>query len=264
MCVASGMFVAAAQAVGGPQWTIEEGGVKKPLTTGTRAIASITNLTKFKLVASGTGSITIVCNKVKLGSNGGTLAGGNPGLDRAEVVFEECTVEGHPNCKAEEGSTGKIITKVMTMLAFEKPKAASMALDAFFPEGANFASFKLVGTAANCPAGDANITVTVVPIATATSVALAELGTHQCGVLAKIGKSSGSIFELTKNTELFPKGGMAFPEPALTEGEYWNGTKFEPLTCGLEVKLGSNKLTATEVGEAEIDLAAGITTFGWE
>jgi len=261
MCAASCMFVAVAQAAG-PQWTIEEGGVKSTLASGTRSIANITNLSKFKLK---TATATIVCNKVRLGTAGGTLAGGNPGADRAEIVFSECTVEGFPNCKAEEVvggvGNGKIVTKVFTLLGFEKPKVASMALDAFFPEKANeeFATFTLVGE--ECPLGTNGTTITVKPKSGTTSVALRELGTRKCGVLAQVGKSSGSAFALISNNELFKKGGLNFPATAITEGEYWNGSAFVGLKCELEAGVLGR---ATEIGESELELAAPVTAYGWE
>ncbi len=264
MCVASGMFVSMAQAVGGPQWTVEIGGVKKTLAKAeTRKIASITNLSaNFKLK---TASATIVCTNVRLGPTGGTLAGGNPGTDKAEIVFSECTVEGHPNCKAEEviagEGNGKIVSKVITMLGYEKPKNEKMALDAFFPEKSNevFAEFTLVGPEGECPKITGNIVVK--PTSTSTGVSIPELGTRKCGVLAQVGKSSGTKFELTNNKELFAKGGLNFPATAIAEGEHWLGTEFSELKCGLNAGVLGG---ATEIGESEITLEPGITAFGWE
>jgi hypothetical protein len=255
----SAVGVATAQAAEGPKWTVEIGGVKKTLAKAeTRSVASIKNLsTTFKLKTS---TATIVCTSVRLGTTGGTLAGGNPGTDKVEIVFSGCTVEGHSSCKAEEGSTGKIISKVITMLGYEKPKSENMALDGFFPEKSNevFAEFSLVGPAEECPKVTGNIVVK--PTATNTAVNIPELGTRRCGVLAQVGKSSGTVFALTSNGELFAKGGLNFPATAITVGEHWNGSAFAELKCSLSAGvLGA----ATEIGESEITLEAGITAFGW-
>ncbi len=71
-------------------------------------------------------------------------------------------------------------------------------------------------------------------------------------------------WELIKNNELFPKGGLCFQTPAITEGQYWNDAAFEEFTCELFWEIGQNSFASTLDGDAEINLAAGVAAYGWE
>jgi hypothetical protein len=96
---------------------------------------------------------TIVCKKLKLKA-GAVFLGGEPGKDNETIVYEECEVEGKPNCKIKNGT---IETRPVTSTLAYSSKAAeetenqSATLTLFKPTtGDIFVELFLEGT--ECPA----------------------------------------------------------------------------------------------------------------
>ncbi len=88
----------------------------------TRGIAAEANGPQRLTVA---GLFTIVCKKLKLKA-GAVLLGGEPGKDSETIVYEECEIEGKPNCKVknEGGVNGTIETLPVTSTLVYSSKAA--------------------------------------------------------------------------------------------------------------------------------------------
>jgi len=223
----------------------------------------------FKLKTS---LLTIEC---KSEIDKGELIGGWPGTDTAEIEFKECSVAGKTVAECGAATAGKAAGiigpfKVKTLLGFPKGKAGGEgeAYDQFFPEPSEteFTSFVLTGT--KCGAlKEYKIKV----LATGTKASVT--GTPLCGVIARVGKivEPEEKFVVTKSGEVAEKGGLQFPEPAITEEEVWNPTteKYEVVKCGLQAQINeaSGKLVGTvpaeEVGVALVETEPA-EPFGWE
>ncbi len=80
------------------------------LTNETRSITAVANGAQ-KLSSS---TVTIECKKLKL-TGSAILRGGEPAGDSETIIYEECSVEGHPNCKVKNkgGTFGTIETKLL-------------------------------------------------------------------------------------------------------------------------------------------------------
>jgi hypothetical protein len=103
------------------------------------------------------GAPTVICKKLKLKA-GAVLLGGEPGKDNESIVYEECEVEGKPNCKVKNvgGVNGTIETHPLTSTLVYTSKAAEEAenqaatLTLFKPTtGEIFVELELEGT--ECP-----------------------------------------------------------------------------------------------------------------
>ncbi len=69
--------------------------------------------------------VTVVCKKLKLKA-GAALLGGEPGKATGSPIFEECELEGKPNCKVKNvgGVNGKIETLPVTSTLVYSSKEA--------------------------------------------------------------------------------------------------------------------------------------------
>jgi hypothetical protein len=108
-----------------------------------------------KLSAAG---IVVACKKLKLKA-GAVLLGGEPGKDNESIIYEECEIEGKPNCKVKNagGVNGTIETNPLTSTLVYSSKEAeekenqAETLTLFKPTtGEIFVELFLTGT--ECPA----------------------------------------------------------------------------------------------------------------
>jgi hypothetical protein len=103
------------------------------------------------------GAPTVICKKLKL-RTGAILLGGEPGKGAGSAIFEECEVEGKPNCKIKNvgGVNGTIETHPVTATLVYSSKAAeekenqAATLTLFKPTtGEIFVELEIEGT--ECP-----------------------------------------------------------------------------------------------------------------
>lgn len=256
----------AAQA-SGPVWVTGAAPGRELATGETKRISTIGNLSVMKLRGELAGVVVVtVCKKLSKGTEAAEIMGGNPGEDKAELLFSECSVEGKPNCEARQrGGAAKapIVAKVLTMLAYPEGRFnGNMALDAFFPKESNnvFAEFEFVG--AECGTLTLANPVVVSAAGTEVTLTLPAAGTRRkCGVLGEVGRAEGAPLKYVLSEPERPalKGALNFPAAALTRGEYWNGTAAAALRC--ELRAFGNP--ATQIGEGDIELENNLEV-GWK
>src|SRR5580692_4741383 len=136
--VVSAASATVALAQEGPQWKVN--GKQLTSRNETRALKDKNQTGTVAKLSSkiGGAAVVIVCKTV---ASSGIIIGGNPGLNREEIKFTECEVEGQPKCVVEE----PIIVKAKSILAHVV--GSSKMLVEFSPEtGSTFTTIKITGT----------------------------------------------------------------------------------------------------------------------
>jgi hypothetical protein len=129
---------------------VESRGVLK-LESGEEAPVIDENVGNFGFATS---IFTITCEHV---TSSGTLIGGNPGTDRANVTFSSCTVNGHPQCDVwSQGQPfGQVFVELKSELVYLENAENEKVGDLFTPKtGTRFVSLRATALSEGaCPVG---------------------------------------------------------------------------------------------------------------